>query len=458
MANALSDFIGGVQAGDAITSQQRQQRNQNMLTQLAPQVIAGDPAAYAQAAAVDPGAAQSYASAGDNLALKARGAAKYLQQALQSGNPNQINAARQTIKPFMDTLKPGTSYPLDMDPQQEMAGVEAFLAQTEQLDPAYKQGATGLGVQSTYIDDQGNRIAVLRNGTTRSLGGAQASNQIIDTGNGYYAVNKGTGAASPVVTSGQGGSAPTEADMQADIALANQMIAAGIPEAQVDAFLQARGQRAGSGAAGQQLVKAPAQITPYQQAQLAGQARDDARADAALDLQRQMAEDARATRNLATEQKSRQAQQAIDARQAALNNVNRGIERIRKALAAVNDTVTGSGPIAQYGTKWSEAGQELEAATGAIQNSMLALTRVPGIGSQSDLEARIANMIYPSINRDASVNANTLKNLEQFAADLSGTARQSDAEDRQAITSEAGQPAPAGSTSVDDLLSKYGAR
>ncbi|WP_337053988.1 hypothetical protein [Pseudoxanthomonas sp. USHLN014] len=141
MANALSDFIGGFQAGDAITSQQRQQRNQNMLTQLAPQVIAGDPAAYAQAAAVDPQAAQSYAGAGDNLALKARGAAKYLQQALQSGNPTQINAARQTIKPFMDTLKPGTSYPLDMDPQQEMAGVQAFLAQTEQLDPTFKAGA-----------------------------------------------------------------------------------------------------------------------------------------------------------------------------------------------------------------------------------------------------------------------------------------------------------------------------
>ena len=42
--------------------------------------------------------------------------------------------------------------------------------------------------------------------------------------------------------------APQRADMEADIELANSMIAAGIPEAQVDAFLAQRGQRASAAA------------------------------------------------------------------------------------------------------------------------------------------------------------------------------------------------------------------
>ncbi|KAB7765402.1 hypothetical protein [Xanthomonas sp. LMG 12461] len=140
MANALADFLGGYQAGNEITQQQRQQRQQNQLTQLAPQIVSGDPQAYAQAAAINPQAAQQYQAGGDEIARRARGAAKFLQSALQSGNQQQIMAARQTIKPFMDTLKPGSSYPLDLDPQQEMAGIQGFLAQTSYLDPDLKAG------------------------------------------------------------------------------------------------------------------------------------------------------------------------------------------------------------------------------------------------------------------------------------------------------------------------------
>ncbi|WP_372362908.1 hypothetical protein ACCQ10_09435 [Xanthomonas sp. NCPPB 1325] len=141
MANALSDFLGGFQAGDEITSRQREQRQTNQLARLAPQVVTGDPQAYAQAAAINPRAAQQYQQSGDQIAMKARGAAKYLQSALQSGNQQQIMAARQTIKPFMDTLKPDSSYPLDMDPTQEAAGLQGFLARTSYLDPEVKNGA-----------------------------------------------------------------------------------------------------------------------------------------------------------------------------------------------------------------------------------------------------------------------------------------------------------------------------
>ncbi|WP_045769542.1 hypothetical protein [Xanthomonas albilineans] len=140
MANALSDFLSSYQAGNAITQQQHDQRQQNQLTQLAPQIISGNPQAYAQAAAINPQVAQQYQQGNDEIAKRARGAAKFLQSALQSGNQQQIMAARQTVKPFMDTLKPGSSYPMDLDPQQEMAGIQGFLAQTAYLDPDLKAG------------------------------------------------------------------------------------------------------------------------------------------------------------------------------------------------------------------------------------------------------------------------------------------------------------------------------
>ncbi|KMM77079.1 hypothetical protein ACP93_02655 [Xanthomonas sp. NCPPB 1128] len=270
MANGLTDFMGGYQAGNAIVDQQRQQLNQNKLTNLAPRVVAGDPAAFAQAAAVDPQAAQAYAGAGDNLALKARGAAKYLQAALQSGNQQQIMAARQTIKPFMDTLKPGTAYPLDMDPAQEAQGIGAFLAQTAYLDPDLKGGtptgfrefqmkAAAAGLQPGTPEYQNAaKIALGQEGRASSSGFTQVKFTGPDGRERIGVLNGRTGRidlpdgtsfdpqtggvvgamsapSAPVLPQG-GGQQVIEQDAQ----LANQMIAAGIPADQVDRFLRGR--------------------------------------------------------------------------------------------------------------------------------------------------------------------------------------------------------------------------
>lgn len=65
-----------------------------------------------------------------------------------------------------------------------------------------------VGVQSTYVDAQGNRVAILRDGSTRTLGQNAPNNQIIDTGNGFFGVNKGNLSASPVMVGGQPQQAP----------------------------------------------------------------------------------------------------------------------------------------------------------------------------------------------------------------------------------------------------------
>ncbi|WP_440984906.1 hypothetical protein ACQHIH_15970 [Xanthomonas sontii] len=475
MANALADFLGGYQAGNEITQQQRQQRQQNQLTQLAPQIVAGDPQAYAQAAAINPQAAQQYQAGGDEIARRARGAAKFLQSALQSGNQQQIMAARQTIKPFMDTLKPGSSYPLDLDPQQEMAGIQGFLAQTSYLDPTMNgQGQ----VQSTYVDAQGNRVAIMRNGSTQILGQDNPKVQIIDTGDGFYGVNKGTLQAAPVST--RGGSTasamPTEADMNADAQIANEMIAAGIPEAQVDAFLTARGQRASSmqqPAADNQLRKAPAAVTPYQQAQLGmdqqrlrlqeeANARAQAQADrnnspgakplpltaqkTAFDLQDQV----------------QNASNVISMAQKHLDRLNSGQLDVSRGAQAAGWLRSTTGLNDENSINLAE----LDSDKTQIVNESLRLNK--GVQTEGDAQraareimaANDSASLKRSLERMQAINQRAAQLKQQQLSQLyTNYGRGSDGEPIEASSAPQSVPAsPQRSGGVDDLLSKYGVR
>lgn len=117
--------------------------------------------------------------------------------------------------------------------------------------------------------------------------------------------------------------------------------------------------------------------------------------------------------------KSQQERQSNErAKTAQLNNVDRGLSRIDSAMSALDGTFVDTGPIDGQIVRTTPAGQELEAAVGAIQNDVLALTRVPGIGSQSDLEAKIANLKYPSIYNAPEVNRRNAQQLKAFISDL----------------------------------------
>lgn len=140
MANFLQDYMQGYQSGNAMVDNTRNMIQQTQVRKLAPDIVAGDPNAYAQAAAIDPKKATTFQQSGDNIALRTRDAAKYLSSALESGDQNKIAYARQTIKPFMDTLHPHASYPLDMDPTEEKNNIDAFIASTAHLDPLLKKG------------------------------------------------------------------------------------------------------------------------------------------------------------------------------------------------------------------------------------------------------------------------------------------------------------------------------
>lgn len=456
MANVLASFMQGYQATRGASEDAQDMADQRRLRTLAPSAVTGDPQALAQAAAIDPAAAAQFGTQRDDLLTRTRSAAQYLKTALSAGDPAAIAAARQQIKPFMDTLHPEkTPYPLDMDPAQELAGIDAFLGQTANLgDAAGDLKSLRVGQDGYYYAISGNQLVNT---------GIQAAQNLrpLDLGQaGFVGFDPRTGQAAPV-TQGQQQSAPTifrdatgeflDVSQVEDPVVRDQIIAS--PESfgpTVDS-VELPGQVVGQFSAGAQPLRRVEALTPYQQAQLAGQARDDARADAAAADAREARQAAVDARRAVTDQKARQAQQAIDVRAAQLNDVRRGVDRVRAALDALDRSRVGTGPLAQFGQQYMEAGQELETAVNAMNNSMLALTRVPGMGAQSDLEARIASMRFPQLGREESVNRRTLQDLEQFVNELAGTARAADNEDRRTLQSE---PA-AGGTDVDDLLEKY---
>lgn len=92
----------------------------------------------------------------------------------------------------------------DLGPYDE-AAVDGVATQ---ILAAYGGGTPGGAVQSTYVDAMGNRVAIMRDGSTQVLGQNAPNNQIIDTGNGFYGVNKSSLSASPVMVGGQPQQAP----------------------------------------------------------------------------------------------------------------------------------------------------------------------------------------------------------------------------------------------------------
>lgn len=118
----------------------------------------------------------------------------------------------------------------------------------------------------------------------------------------------------------------------------------------------------------------------------------------------------------ATEQKTiREAKLRLPRLSAAL----RRVDRIDKALQDISkNTLANGGPVDQYALRYTDEGQELDASVAQLLPELQALTRVPGIGSQSDLESRQAALAMPSLSVNPQVNARSLAELRSFISDL----------------------------------------
>lgn len=86
----------------AVQQAQQQQADTQTLRGLAPQIVAGDPTAYAQAAAINPDQANNYQSAADQQLSKLRGAINYIDQ---QKTPQAKEAAYQNaVRPYLAAI------------------------------------------------------------------------------------------------------------------------------------------------------------------------------------------------------------------------------------------------------------------------------------------------------------------------------------------------------------------
>lgn len=195
----LASFLGGQQAGQQQMAHRQEQSKLAQLKSLAPQVISGDAGAYAQAAALDPKAAQEYQAAGDSQFRKLGGFIDYVEGARKTGNIAAVNAALAQGAPFIEQLtgKPGpTAWTEDMVPGWE--ALKAWVAMA-------RAGQGGSNVQSTYINAQGKRMAIMRDGSQQELGDANQSIRVMEQeGAMPYGVVTSGGVAGQTVQLGAG--------------------------------------------------------------------------------------------------------------------------------------------------------------------------------------------------------------------------------------------------------------
>lgn len=252
------DIAGAAQQGYAFGNQLRQQREgeqrRNALADLAGQAYGAAPdqrqGLIQQAVATDPQAGlaldQGLAGADDRRNRTMVNMARMLTSAPEQAR----NGLYQRMRPSLEQFGL-TNLPPQYDPTVDQAA--------QSIVQAYGGAGGGIGVQSTYVDGEGNRVAIMRDGSTQILGknDAGVTKQTIsitgpDGRPAQYTFDRRTASyvpagqsmggqqqpassGAPVLAQGQGRQAIDQI-----AASANQMIAAGIPEAQVEQWAAAQ--------------------------------------------------------------------------------------------------------------------------------------------------------------------------------------------------------------------------
>ena len=102
-----------------------------------------------------------------------------------------------------------------------------------------------------------------------------------------------------------------------------------------------------------------------------------------------------------------------------LNATLRRVERLGQAVESLaGNKLYDGGPADAKVLQYTDQGRELMAASAQVMPELQALTRVPGIGSQSDLEARLASLALPSLEMPPAVNRKSQAELKAFVEDL----------------------------------------
>lgn len=427
MVNALSNF--GPLAAISHVQQQgelgRQRGQQNRLNMLAGQSYsATTPEAQSsllgQMAQISPGAAQAqqeqFQSQEDRTRKELYGLAQGWKRV-----PSQSRQAyyEKFLSPRLSAIGFG---------EQPAFDEGAIDGAADQIIAAFGTQALGAGgnVQSTYVDGQGNRVAIMRDGSQRSLGPNNASIRVMEQEGALpYGVVTSGGLPGQIVNLG-GAGAPAGVPVGGQAQPPGAYIDPSLPpevQQQIRQSLAAGQEPPSSMTFAQGPVRTPTAAEKAAATESAKLNVQNSNFETEIDQQRRLAEqqariDADKARTVEQAKSEQERASNERAKTAQLNNVDRGLGRIDSALKGLNGRFVNTGPIDGRIIGATPEGQELEAAVGAIQNDMMALTRVPGVGSQSDLEQKIANLKYPSIYNAPEVNARNVQQLKAFMSDL----------------------------------------
>ena len=130
----LSDAFGAYERGASVGRADKENRRQEELKTLAPQIMAGDEAATTRGKVIDQKAAQGYEDEHTKQLKQLRAAANYMKDKLKGGDPMEIEAAWSSgVRPFLAKLNPGTVPPEAWDASMVPA-IEKALAMTAFID------------------------------------------------------------------------------------------------------------------------------------------------------------------------------------------------------------------------------------------------------------------------------------------------------------------------------------
>jgi hypothetical protein len=329
-------------------------------------------------------------------------------------------------------------------PPFDPSHVENIAKMIDALDGG-QRGAQG--VQGTYIDAQGNRVAIMRDGSTQILGQNAPNNQIIAGEGGFYGVNKGNLQAAPVMMGGpQAPQQPASTFALDDAALQSL---GQLPPQERAAALQAMmtggdfhvgegGQPVQGLSPGMQLRPAPKPPAATSASELEKRVAMARQMGATPEQIKAMVVGGGQTGNAQAVKTS----QGTSVKMAQLGTIQRQIDRLEQASNSLAENkVFDGGPLDQYAVKFGAQGQELEQAGAAILPVLTALTRVPGIGAQSDLESRLQKLQLPDASMHPAVRQAAIKALREYMADLQKA--------YETLNRPAGQPAaPSGGWSI----------
>lgn len=235
------------QNANLLQQQQQSLQDQGNLRALAPQVIAGDPNAYAQAAAIDPKAAEGYQGAGDDMLRRLQGAISYLDQ---QTDPRAKQAVFQSsVRPFLSRLAAQNGHEVPMDVTQAQPGIDSMKARIAELAKPKGAGLINVGAGGAVFDPA-TRQLVYQNPGVAKAPGIVAVNLPDGTTQQYQQLPDGSLAPLRIAGQGapqaapQGAGTPDASDpMTGFIAQANQAVSSGVATpAQAEEWLRQKAQ------------------------------------------------------------------------------------------------------------------------------------------------------------------------------------------------------------------------